>query len=96
VGALYFAEPAFWATAVHLSKENAGAVSGIMNTAGILGGIESTTVSPVIEEHFGWLPALGAGAAVAMTCAGLWLVIGRRPPIQPVLADSHSENPGGD
>ncbi len=96
VGALYFAEPAFWATAVHLSKENAGAVSGIMNTAGILGGIVSTSVTPVIEEHFGWLPALGAGAAVAMTCAGLWLVIGRRPPIQPVLADSHSENPGGD
>jgi ACS family glucarate transporter-like MFS transporter len=92
VGALYFAEPAFWATAVHFSKENAGAVSGIMNTAGILGGIVSTSVTPVIVKYFGWLPALGSGAAVAITCAGLWLVIGRRPPIPSVVADSHSEN----
>src|SRR5579864_6081320 len=92
VGTLYFAEPAFWATAVHLSKENAGAVSGIMNTAGIVGGIVSTSVTPVIVKHFGWLPALGSGAAVAMTCAGLWLVIGRRPTVHLGLADSHSES----
>jgi len=63
-----------------------------MNAAGILGGIVSTSVTPIIEKYFGWMPALGAGAAVAMTCAGLWLVIGRRPRMQPVLADSHSEN----
>jgi len=92
VGALYFAEPAFWATAVQLSKENAGAVSGIMNTAGIVGGIVSTSVTPVIVKYFGWLPALGSGAAVAMTCAGLWLVIGRRPRMQSLGTDSHSEN----
>ena len=94
VGALYFAEPAFWATAVHLSKENAGAVSGIMNTAGIVGGIVSTSITPVIVKYFGWLPALGSGAAVAMTCAGLWLVIGRRPRMQSLGADSHSESRG--
>lgn len=76
VGALYFAEPAFWATAIHLSKENAGAVSGIMNTAGILGGIVSTSLTPVIVKYFGWLPAFGSGAAVAIACAGLWFVIG--------------------
>lgn len=92
VGALYFAEPAFWATAVHLSKENAGAVSAAMNTAGIVGGIVSTSLTPVIQKNFGWLPALGSGAAVAITCAGLWLVIGRRPPVQSGLADSHSES----
>jgi MFS transporter, ACS family, glucarate transporter len=80
VGALYFAEPAFWATAVHLSKENAGAVSGIMNTAGIVGGIVSTSLTPLIVKYFGWLPALASGAAVAIACACLWLVIGRRQP----------------
>lgn len=78
VGALYFAEPAFWATAVHLSGENAGAVSGIMNTAGILGGIVSTSLTPVIVKHSGWLAALGSGAVVAVGCSCLWLVIGRR------------------
>jgi MFS transporter, ACS family, glucarate transporter len=96
VGALYFAEPAFWATAVHFSKENAGAVSGTMNAAGILGGIVSTSVTPVIEKYFGWMPALGAGAVVAMSCAGLWLVIGRRRPMQPGLPDSHSESRSSD
>jgi ACS family glucarate transporter-like MFS transporter len=96
VGALYFAEPAFWATAVQLSKDNAGAISGVMNTAGILGGIVSTSVTPVIVKYFGWLPALGSGAAVAMTCAGLWLVIGRRPPIQSGVADPYSESRSSD
>ena len=62
---LYFAEPAFWATAIHFAGENAGAASGIMNTAGIIGGIISTSLTPVIVKHFGWLPALGSGAAVA-------------------------------
>jgi Mg/Co/Ni transporter MgtE len=63
-----------------------------MNTAGILGGIVSTSLTPIIVKYFGWLPALGSGAAVAVACAGLWLVIGRRPPMQPLFADSHSEN----
>jgi len=92
VGALYFAEPAFWATAVHLSKENAGAVSGLMNTAGIVGGIVSTSLTPVIVKHFGWLPALGSGAAVALLCACLWIVIGRRSPMQSLGQNSRSEN----
>jgi MFS transporter, ACS family, glucarate transporter len=92
VGALYFAEPAFWATAVHLSKENAGAVSGLMNTAGIVGGIVSTSLTPVIVKHFGWLPALGSGAAVALLCACLWIVIGRRSPMQSLAQNSRSEN----
>ncbi len=81
VGALYFAEPAFWATAVHLAGENAGAASGIMNTAGILGGIVSTSLTPVIVKHFGWLPALGSGAAVAMACTCIWFVIGKKAAI---------------
>jgi MFS transporter, ACS family, glucarate transporter len=78
VGFLYFAEPAFWATAVHLSGENAGAASGLMNTAGILGGVVSTSLTPVIVKYFGWMTALGSGAAVALACTAAWFVIGRR------------------
>jgi ACS family glucarate transporter-like MFS transporter len=77
VGFLYFAEPAFWATAAHVAGENAGAASGIMNTAGIIGGIISTSLTPVLVEHFGWIYALGSGAVVAMACACAWLVFGR-------------------
>jgi hypothetical protein len=75
---LYFAEPAFWATAVHLSGENAGATSGIMNTAGIIGGIASTSIIPLIVKHFGWLFALSSGqhAAIASTLA--WFAVGAR------------------
>lgn len=85
VGALYFAEPAFWATAVHLSRENAATVSGIMNTAGILGGVVSTSITPLIVSRFGWLPALGSGAAAAIACTAAWFVLGRCRPLD--LAD---------
>jgi nitrate/nitrite transporter NarK len=78
VGFLYFAEPAFWATAVHLPGENAGAASGLMNTAGILGGVVSTSLTPVIVKYFRWMTALGSGAAVALACTAAWFVIGRR------------------
>jgi len=77
VGFLYFAEPAFWAMALHISGENAGASSGLMNTAGILGGIISTPLVPVLVKHFGWMVALASGAVVALACTGAWLVIGR-------------------
>jgi ACS family glucarate transporter-like MFS transporter len=77
VGFLYFSEPAFWATATFLGGESSGAVSGIMNTAGILGGIVSTSLVPVMVDHFGWMVALGSGAAVALLCTLSWLLIGR-------------------
>jgi ACS family glucarate transporter-like MFS transporter len=91
VGFLYFAEPAFWATAVHLSGENAGAASGLMNTAGIVGGIVSTSITPVIVKYFGWMPALGSGAVVAVACTCAWFVIGRKQSVDvsaPVGASS--------
>ena len=77
VGFLYFAEPAFWATALHVSGEHAGASSGIMNTAGILGGIVSTSLVPIIVTHYGWMVALASGAVVALACTVAWVVIGR-------------------
>jgi ACS family glucarate transporter-like MFS transporter len=80
VGFLYFAEPAFWTTAVFLSGENAGAVSGIMNTAGIVGGILSTSLVPVLVKHFGWLTALSSGAAMALLCSVSWCMFGRESP----------------
>ena len=77
IGGLYFAEPAFWATAVHISGENVGASSGLMNTAGILGGIVSTSLVPVLVQHFGWMVALASGAVVALACTGGWIVMGK-------------------
>lgn len=89
VGFLYFAEPAFWATALHVSGEHAGASSGVMNTAGILGGIVSTSLVPIIVKHYGWMPALASGAVVAIACTGMWLVIGRVGLSDPELRSEH-------
>ena len=77
IGGLYFAEPAFWATAVHISGERAGASSALMNTAGILGGIVSTSLVPILVKYFGWITALASGAAVALACTAAWVVMGK-------------------
>jgi MFS transporter, ACS family, glucarate transporter len=77
VGFLYFAEPAFWATSLHIAGENAGASSGIMNTAGIIGGIVSTSLVPIIVKNFGWMPAFASGALVAVACTVAWFAMGR-------------------
>ncbi len=76
VGALYFAESAFWTAAVYLAGEHAGAASGLMNTAGILGGIVSTLLIPVMVQRFGWLVALSSGAVMAIFCSVLWWILG--------------------
>lgn len=76
VGLLYFSESAFWTTAVYLAGDHAGVVSAIMNTAGILGGIASTLLVPVLVQHFGWLAALSSGAAMAFFCTALWWILG--------------------
>ena len=64
--------------------------SGIMNTAGILGGIASTSLVPIIVKHFGWLPALASGAAVALACTCAWLLIGQSGMMEkvPVVQDA--------
>lgn len=93
VGALYFAEPAFWATAVHIAGEDAGASSGLMNMAGIFGGILSTSLVPIIVRHFGWVAALGSGAAMALVCSCSWLVIGRKGLLKSAALPEHVAAP---
>ena len=82
VGFLMAAEASFWVSATHLAGESAGAVSGLMNTAGILGGILSTSLVPVLVSRFNWLVALGSGTVVALGCVFLWVVIAGRPDTQ--------------
>lgn len=75
VGFLMAAEASFWVSATYLAGERAGAVSGLMNTAGIVGGIASTSLVPVLVAHFGWPTAFGSGTLVAIACTSLWLII---------------------
>ena len=71
------AEAPFWACAAQFAGKHAGTVSGIMNTAGILGGIASTSLIPILVAHFGWLVALSSGAVMAFACCLIWTIIGR-------------------
>ena len=76
VGCLLGAEASFWTSAVHLAGKRVGAVSGVMNTTGILGGIASTQLVPILVKYYGWLVALGSGAAVAVACVLIWWRLG--------------------
>ncbi len=85
VGFLMAAEASFWVSATWLAGEGGGAVSGLMNTAGILGGILSTSLVPVLVAHFSWVAALGSATVVALGCVLLWIVIAK-PADQTVVA----------
>lgn len=77
VGFLMASEASFWVSATWLAGEGAGTVSGLMNTVGILGGVLSTSLVPVLVARFSWLVALGSGTVVALGCVLVWIVIGR-------------------
>jgi ACS family glucarate transporter-like MFS transporter len=77
VGFLMASEASFWVSATYLAGESGGAISGVMNTAGILGGILSTSLVPVLVAHFNWLTALSSGTVIALGSVLLWIVIAR-------------------
>jgi len=81
IACLMSAESSFWSSAVYLAEGPVGVLSGVMNTAGILGGIVSTSLVPVMVQKFGWTIALASGTLVALACAGLWLFVSEHPPI---------------
>ncbi len=79
VGFLMAAEASFWVSATYLAGPSAGAVSGLMNTAGIVGGILSTSLIPVLAARFNWLVAFGSATVVALSCVALWFLIAKEP-----------------
>ena len=76
IACLMSAESSFWSSAVHLAEGPVGLLSGIMNTAGILGGIVSTSLVPILAQHYGWGVALASGTLMAIFCVCLWMFIG--------------------
>jgi ACS family glucarate transporter-like MFS transporter len=71
-GWLYFSVGAYWASTVDLSKDHAGALSGLMNTGANLGGVLSPSLTPWLAQHLGWEAALAAAAVIAMIGGALW------------------------
>ena len=77
VGFLMASKASFWVSATHIAGARAGAASGLMNTAGILGGIVSTSLVPILVARFSWLVAFGSATLVALVCVLLWIWIAR-------------------
>jgi len=69
------AEGPSWATAIGISGRHAGAVCGIFNTGGNIGGMLAPTVTALIASQFGWSGGLYFGSLMALIAALLWLLI---------------------
>ena len=68
-------EGPFWASAISVAQDDAGAGGGLMNTIGNVGGILAPVLTPLIASRFGWQMALWAGAAVLLLGMSLWFLI---------------------
>ncbi len=83
IGGLLAAEASFWTAISLLAGKNTGAISGVMNSVGVLGGIISTSLVPVLVSRFNWHVALGSGTLAALFCPFMWLWI--RSPESPQI-----------
>ena len=83
VGFLMSTEGPFWSSAIDIAGVHAGTAGGIMNTAGNLGGVVSTSLVPVLVERFGWMVALASGSSLGLVAALLWLLIRVDEPAYP-------------
>jgi len=89
VAFLLCTEGAYWSASMDLGGASTGTVGGVMNMAGNFGGVVSTSLVPVLIQHFGWPFAFRSAAALAVVAAGLWIFV-RLPPSGAALATSHA------
>lgn len=73
VALLFSTESSYWSTAIDVAQEDAGAASGLMNLAGNLGGVLSTSLVPVLVARLGWFEALLSGSVFALLAAAAWM-----------------------
>jgi MFS transporter, ACS family, glucarate transporter len=75
VSLLFSTEAPYWSTAIDVADGDAGTAGGLMNLAGNLGGVVSTTLVPVLAHAFGWFNALLSGSAFAVAATLFWFLI---------------------
>ena len=91
VGLLFSTESSYWSTAIEVAREDAGSASGLMNLAGNLGGVLSTSLVPVLVVRFGWFYALLSGSVFALLAALCWFLI--RPEVEQGRERDHKISP---
>jgi ACS family glucarate transporter-like MFS transporter len=76
VGLLFSTESSYWSTAIDVARQDPGSASGLMNLAGNLGGVLSTSLVPVLVGRFSWFYALLSGSIFALLAALCWFLLG--------------------
>jgi ACS family glucarate transporter-like MFS transporter len=76
-----FAVVNWWASINDISPAKSGTLSGVMNTAGNLGGMISPVLTQRIAASFGWVRALDFAAAVIFCAGALWFFIRPSTPV---------------
>jgi ACS family glucarate transporter-like MFS transporter len=74
-GALYLSQSSFWSVSADIGGKSAGAVSGIMNMGGQLGGALTASLTPAIANHFGWTTSFLVTAGFCAFGSLAWLVV---------------------
>jgi ACS family glucarate transporter-like MFS transporter len=74
-GSLYFCISCFWALSADIGRASTGAVAGVINTGGQLGGTVVASLTPILAHHIGWSGSFLVAAAVALLGGGIWLFI---------------------
>jgi predicted MFS family arabinose efflux permease len=65
-GFIQLTEGPYWSTIAFVSRENAQAGGGVLNTGGNLGGVIATPLIPILVAQFDWVIALSSGAVFAV------------------------------
>jgi ACS family glucarate transporter-like MFS transporter len=74
-GALYLSQSAFWSVSSDIGGRSAGAVSGVMNMGGQLGGATTASLTPFVAKHFGWEMSFWVAAGLCFLGALAWLLV---------------------
>jgi len=73
LGCCTMAEGPYWATAIDLGGDQAGASCGILNTGGNIGGILAPVITPLIAIRFGWAGGLYFASFLVLVGVATWL-----------------------
>jgi ACS family glucarate transporter-like MFS transporter len=74
-GALYLSQSCFWSMSADIGKSSAGAVSGVMNMGGQMGGAITASLTPALAGHFGWTTPFLVAAGLTAAGALAWLPV---------------------
>jgi len=73
--------PVVWAACSDIGGRHSGTVSGFMNSIGLLGGILSPTITPLLREHLTWRAVFVVLASSWFAGALCWLRIAASKPL---------------